>query len=288
MPRLGDYPILPIRNGDTVISSGPNGNMKKITLTGLVEYLENGIDTLADFSVSNDGSLYTLTWENNTLSLQAPDTSNDINNITAPGYFSINHSGHNLQIGLKYTGTSNIVASASNYAGNISDIKFLTENRTTDTVHKLGISDLPFTNNEGTVTNITIADENGAASTITDNGTINIVGGNGITTRMVGSDLTVEYLGKVGGTVNKVISLDETVILTSISQDGSEVSIRPAKIPLLKAGRYDFASVTVDQYGRVTKIEDQKNKIDALTARIEELENQITALQDESSTDTSN
>jgi hypothetical protein len=58
-------------------------------------------------------------------------------------------------------------------------------------------------------------------------------------------------------------------------------------MPFLKAGRYDFASVTVDQLGRVTKIEDQKNKIDALTARIEQLELQIQS-QDESSTDTSN
>jgi hypothetical protein len=62
----------------------------------------------------------------------------------------------------------------------------------------------------------------------------------------------------------------------------------PAKIPLLKAGRYDFASVTVDGYGRVTKIEDQKNKIDALTARIDALQEQLTQLQNEPSTDPSN
>ena len=89
-------------------------------------------------------------------------------------------------------------------------------------------------------------------------------------------------------TVNNVVSLDETFILSGISEDGSTVSLRPARIPLLKAGRYDFANVTVDQYGRVTKIEDQKNKIDALIARIDALEEQLIQLQNESSTNTSN
>jgi hypothetical protein len=189
-------------------------------------------------------------------------------------------------LSLKYEGAGNIVDAAKKYKSSVNDAQFLVQDRVSATVSKLDISKLPYTNNEGTVTSIRIADDLGTASTITSEGAINIKGGNGITTKMVGSDLTVEYLGKVGGTVNKVTSLDETAILTSISQDGSEVYIRPAKVPFLKAGRYDFASVTVDQLGRVTKIEDQKNKIDALTARIEQLESQIQT-QDESSTDTS-
>ena len=121
---------------------------------------------------------------------------------------------------------------------------------------------------------------------ITEEGNINIKGGNGITTKLVGSDLTVEYLGKVGGTVNNVISLDETYLLTSLSEKGDVVSIRPARVPNIKVGRYEFASVTVDQYGRVTGIKDNQNIIDALLARIEALESQIQT-QDESTNNTS-
>ena len=287
MAKLSSFPSGPVESGDYFIGSTQKGKTKKITMASVIASTKDAINTLDNFGVSNTDNGYALKFINNTLSIDGPSIEDAVLSVTGSGPITDVTTDRNTVLTLKYEGAGNIVDYAKKYKSSIDNVEFLVQDKNKAAVKKLGIDKLPYTNNEGTVTSVSIADDLGAASTITSNGTINIKGGNGITTKLVGSDLTVEYLGKVGGTVNKVISLDETAILTSISQDGSEVSIRPAKIPFLKAGTYEFASVTVDQLGRVTKIEDQKNKIDALIARIEQLESQIQS-QDESSTDTSN
>lgn len=286
MARITNFPSSAAQPADFVIGSSPTGGSKKMSVGSIASLVRDSINTLNNFSVSNSDNGYTLAWSNNTLSINGPSIEDAILSVNGAGPVSVVTSERNSFISLKYSGARNIIDAAGIYKGKTSNINFFVENKAKNEVKKIGIDKLPFTNNTGTVTAVTIADENGTGKTITESGTINIKGGNGITTSMVGADLTVEYLGKVGGTVNNVISLDETVLLTSISQDGSEVSIRPAKVPV-RTGRYDFASVTVDNYGRVTKIEDQKHIIDALAARIEALESQIQS-QDESSTDTSN
>ena len=287
MAKLSSFPSGPVESGDYFIGSTQKGKTKKITMASVIASTKDAINTLDNFGVSNTDNGYALKFINNTLSIDGPSIEDAVLSVTGSGPITDVTTDRNTVLTLKYEGAGNIVDYAKKYKSSIGNVEFLVQDKNKAAVKKLGIDKLPYTNNEGTVTSVSIADDLGAASTITSEGTINIKGGNGITTKLVGSDLTVEYLGKVGGTVNKVISLDETAILTSISQDGSEVSIRPAKIPFLKAGTYEFASVTVDQLGRVTKIEDQKNKIDALIARIEQLESQIQS-QDESSTDTSN
>jgi BMFP domain-containing protein YqiC len=286
MAKLGDYPSGTVGTGDYFIGATQKGTTKKITMSSVITLTKDAINTLDNFAVNNINNGYTLGWSNNTLTIDGPSIEDAILNVFGSGPVKSAVTDRNAVLSLKYEGANNIVDAAKEYKSSVNDVQFLVQNKISGTANKLDIAKLPYTSNEGTVTSVSIADDLGTAFAITTEGTINIKGGNGITTKMVGSDLTVEYLGKVGGTVNKVISLDETAILTSISQDGSEVSIRPAKVPFLKAGRYDFASVTVDQLGRVTNIEDQKNKIDALTARIEQLESKIQT-QDESSTDTS-
>jgi len=286
MAQINDYPSGPVESGDYFIGATQKGKTKRITMSSVIALTKEAINTLDNFAIDNTDNGYTLGWSNNTLTIDGPSIEDAILSVSGSGPVKSVTTDRNTVLSLKYEGAGNIVDAAKKYKSSVNNAQFLVQDRVSATVSKLDISKLPYTNNEGTVTSIRIADDLGASSTITSEGAINIKGGNGITTKMVGSDLTVEYLGKVGGTVNKVTSLDETAILTSISQDGSEVYIRPAKVPFLKAGRYDFASVTVDQLGRVTKIEDQKNKIDALTARIEQLESQIQT-QDESSTDTS-
>ena len=287
MAKLSSFPLDSVESGDYFIGATQKGTTKKITMYSVIASVEDAINTLDNFAVANTDNGYTLSWDRNTLSVDGPSIEDAILSVSGSGPVESVTTDRNTVLSLNYEGAGNIVDAAKKYKTDLDNVEFLVQDKNKAAVKKLGIDKLPYTNNKGTVTSVSIADDLGAASTITSEGTINIKGGNGITTRMVGSDLTVEYLGKVGGTVNKVTSLDETAILTSISQDGSEVFIRPAKIPLLKAGTYEFASVTVDQLGRVTKIEDQKNKIDALTARIEQLELQIQS-QDESSTDTSN
>ena len=286
MPRITNFPSSAAQPADFVIGSSPTGGSKKMSVGSIASLIRDSINTLNNFSVSNSDNGYTLDWNNNTLTVDGPSIEDAILSVNGAGPVSVVTSERNSFISLKYAGARNIIDAAGVYKAKTSNINFFVENKAKNEVKKIGIDKLPFTNNTGTLTGITIADENGTGKTITESGTINIKGGNGITTSMVGADLTVEYLGKVGGTVNNVISLDETVLLTSISQDGSEVSIRPAKVPV-RTGRYDFAQVTVDNYGRVTKIEDQKHIIDALVTRIEALESQIQS-QDESSTDTSN
>lgn len=286
MARITNFPSSAAQPGDFVIGSSPTGSSKKMSVGSIASLVRDSINTLNNFSVSNSDNGYTLDWNNNTLTVDGPSIEDAILSVNGAGPVSVVTSERNSFISLKYSGTRNIIDAAGIYKAKTSNINFFVENKAKNEVKKIGIDKLPFTNNTGTVTAVTIADENGTGKTITESGTINIKGGNGITTSMVGADLTIEYLGKVGGTVNNVISLDETVLLTNVSQDGSEVSIRPAKVPV-RTGRYDFAGVTVDNYGRVTKIEDQKHIIDALVARIEALESQIQS-QDESSTDTSN
>ena len=286
MARITNFPSSAAQPADFVIGSSPTGGSKKMSVGSIASLVRDSINTLNNFSVSNSDNGYTLAWIDNTLSIDGPSIEDAILSVNGAGPVSVVTSERNSFISLKYAGARNIIDAAGVYKAKTSNINFFVENKAKNEVKKIGIDKLPFTNNTGTVTGVTIADENGTGKTITESGTINIKGGNGITTSMVGADLTVEYLGKVGGTVNNVISLDETVLLTSISQDGSEVSIRPAKVPV-RTGRYDFAQVTVDNYGRVTKIEDQKHIIDALVTRIEALESQIQS-QDESSTDTSN
>jgi len=286
MAKINDYPAGSVESGDYFIGATQKGKTKRITMSSVVALTKDSVNTLDNFGVCNTDNGYALKFINNTLSIDGPSIEDAILSVSGSGPIKSVTTDRNTVLSLKYEGAGNIVDAAKKYKSSVNDAQFLVQDRVSATVSKLDISKLPYTNNEGTVTSIRIADDLGASSTITSEGAINIKGGNGITTKMVGSDLTVEYLGKVGGTVNKVTSLDETAILTSISQDGSEAYIRPAKIPLLKAGRYDFASVTVDQLGRVTKIEDQKNKIDALAARIEQLESQIQT-QDESTDNTS-
>ena len=275
MAKLSSFPSGSIGSGDYFIGATQKGTTKKITMSSVIAFTESAINTLDNFAVDNTSNGYTLSWKNNTLTIDGPSIEDAILSVSGSGSIKSVTTERNAVLSLKYEGAGNIVDTAKKYNSSVKDVQFLVQDKNKAIVKKLDIAKLPYTNNQGTVTSVSIADDLGAASTITSEGTINIKGGNGITTKMVGSDLTVEYLGKVGGTVNKVTSLDETAILTSISQDGSEVSIRPAKIPFLKAGTYEFAKITIDQLGRVTKIEDQKNKIDALTARIEQLESQI-------------
>lgn len=285
MAKISNFPSSAAQPGDFVIGSSPTGRSKKMSIGSIATLVRDSINTLSNFAVSNSDNGYTLGWSNNTLTIDGPSIEDALLSVNAAGPLSVVTSERNALISLKYTGARNIIDAAGVYKAKTSNINFLVENRLTSEVKKIGIDNLPFTNNKGTVTSVTITDDLGTGATITSEGTINIKGGNGITTSMVGSDLTIEYLGKVGGTLNKVISLDETVILTDVK--GDTASLRPAKIPGLKAGRYEFASVTIDQYGRVTKIEDKQKTIDALVSRIEALELKIQT-QDESSTDTSN
>lgn len=284
MAKINDYPSGSVESGDYFIGATRTGKTKKITMSSVVALTKESINTLDNFGVSNTDNGYTLGWSDNTLTVNGPSIENAILSVSGSGPVQSITTDRNVVVGLKYEGANNIVDFAKTHSGSVNQIQFLVQK--SGIVSKLDISKLPYTNNEGTVKNVSITDGAGHGTTITEEGSISIVGGNGISTEMVGSDLVVKYLGKVGGTVSKVKSLDETVILASVSADGSEIVIRPAKVAGVRPGRYDFASVTVDNYGRITKIEDQKNKIDALTARIEELESKIKT-QDESSTSTS-
>jgi len=287
MARLDNYPSGAVESGDYFIGATQKGKTKRITMSSVVALAKESINTLDNFAVANKDNGYTLSWNSNILSIDGPSIEDAILSVSGVGPVESVTTNRNTTLSLKYEGAGNIVDAAKKYKTSVNNVQFLVQDKFNGTVGKLGISKLPYTNNEGTVKSISITDGNGHQATITDEGSVNIVGGNGISTEMVGSDLVVKYLGKVGGTVSKVKSLDETVILASVSTDGSEITIRPAKVPGVRPGRYDFASVTIDNYGRITKIEDQKNKIDALAARIEQLESQIQS-QDESSTSTSN
>ena len=285
MAKINDYPSGSVESGDYFIGATRTGKTKKITMSSVVALTKESINTLDNFSVSNTDNGYTLGWSGNALTIDGPSIENAILSVSGSGPVQSITTDRNAVVSLKYEGANNIVDFAKTHDGSVNSVQFLVQK--SGVVSKLDISKLPYTNNEGTVKSVSITDDTGHGATITEKGSISIVGGNGISTEMVGSDLVVKYLGKVGGTVSKVKSLDETFILASVSADGGEIVLRPAKVAGVRPGRYDFASVTVDNYGRITKIEDQKNKIDALTARIEELESKIKT-QDESSTSTSN
>lgn len=286
MAKLSNYKPIPGTINDYAIGCDAKGRSKKIPIIDIAHIVNDAINTLDNFSISNSDNEYTLGWENNTLTVDGPSIANVILSVSSSGAIKSETIDRKTNISLNYEGQNNIIELSKPYKGELGNIQFFVQDKLNNVAGKFDISKLPYTANTGTVESITFLDDFGAKNTITKNGSITIKGGRGVVTKIENSDLTIEYTGKIGGTLNKVVSLDETVLMTSLASEDT-INIKPVKIPLLKAGRYDFASVTVDTYGRVTKIEDKTNIINGLISRIEALESQIQT-QNESITDTSN
>jgi len=286
MAKLSNYKPIPGTINDYAIGCDAKGRSKKIPIIDIAHIVNDAINTLDNFSISNSDNEYTLGWTNNTLTVDGPSIANVILSVSSSGAIKSETIDRKTNISLNYEGQNNIIELSKPYKGELGNIQFFVQDKLNNIAGKFDISKLPYTANTGTVESITFLDDFGAKNTITKNGGITIKGGRGVVTKIEDSDLTIEYTGKIGGTLNKVVSLDETVLMTSLTSEDT-VNIKPVKIPLLKAGRYDFASVTVDTYGRVTKIEDKTNIINGLISRIEALESQIQT-QNESITDTSN
>lgn len=286
MAKLSNYKPIPGTINDYAIGCDAKGRSKKIPIIDIAHIVNDAINTLDNFSISNSDNEYTLGWKNNTLTVDGPSIANVILSVSSSGAIKSETIDRKTNISLNYEGQNNIIELSKPYKGELGNIQFFVQDKLNNVAGKFDISKLPYTANTGTVESITFLDDFGAKNTITKNGSITIKGGRGVVTKIEDSDLTIEYTGKIGGTLNKVVSLDETVLMTSLASEDT-VNIKPVKIPLLKAGRYDFASVTVDTYGRVTKIEDKTNIINGLIYRIELLESQIQT-QNESITDTSN
>lgn len=286
MAKLNNYKSHSASISDFAIGCDEKGRSKKISIGSIAKIIDDTINNLDNFKISNSDNGYTLSWKNNTLSVDGPSIENAILSVSSVGAIKSKTTNRKTNISLVYSGVNNIIELSKPYKGEVGNIEFFVQDKINNITGKFDISKLPYTTNTGTVESITFLDDFGAKNTITKNGGITIKGGRGVVTKIEDSDLTIEYTGKIGGTLNKIVSLDETVIMTSLASEDT-VNIKPVKIPLLKAGRYDFASVTVDAYGRVTKIEDKTNIINGLISRIETLESQI-QIQNESITDTSN
>lgn len=286
MAKLNNYKSYSASISDFAIGCDERGRSKKISIGSIAKIVDDTINNLDNFKISNSDNGYTLGWKNNTLSVDGPSIENAILSVSSIGAIKSETTNRKTNISLVYSGVNNIIELSKPYKGELGNVEFFVQDKINNITGKFDISKLPYTANTGTVESITFLDDFGAKNTITKNGGITIKGGRGVVTKIEGSDLTIEYTGKIGGTLNKIVSLDETVIMTSSASEDT-VNIRPVKIPSLKAGRYDFASVTVDAYGRVTKIEDKTNIINGLISRIEALESQIQT-QNESITDTSN
>lgn len=286
MAKLSNYKSHSASISDFAIGCDEKGRSKKISIGSIAKIVDDTINNLDNFKISNSDNGYTLDWKNNTLSIDGPSIEDAILGVSGIGAIKSETTNKKTNISLVYSGVNNIIELSKPYKGELGNVEFFVQDKINNITGKFDISKLPYTTNTGTVESITFLDDFGAKNTITKNGGITIKGGRGVVTKIEDSDLTIEYTGKIGGTLNKIVSLDETVIMTSSASEDT-VNIKPVKIPLLKAGRYDFASVTVDAYGRVTKIEDKTNIINGLISRIEALESQIQT-QNESITDTSN
>lgn len=286
MAKLNNYKSYSASISDFAIGCDEKGRSKKIPIGSIAKIVDDTINNLDNFKISNSDNGYTLDWKNNTLSINGPSIEDAVLSVSSIGAIKSETTNRKTNISLVYSGINNIIELSKPYKGELGNVEFFVQDKINNITGKFDISKLPYTTNTGTVESITFLDDFGAKNTITENGSITIKGGRGVVTKIEDSDLTIEYTGKIGGTLNKVVSLDETVLMTSLASEDT-VNIKPVKIPLLKAGRYDFASVTVDTYGRVTKIEDKTNIINGLIYRIELLESQIQT-QNESITDTSN
>lgn len=286
MAKLNNYKSHSASISDFAIGCDEKGRSKKISIGSIAKIVDDTINNLDNFKISNSDNGYTLDWKNNTLSVDGPSIEDAILSISSVGAIKSETTNRKTNISLVYSGVNNIIELSKPYKGELGNVEFFVQDKINNITGKFDISKLPYTTNTGTVESITFLDDFGAKNTITKNGGITIKGGRGVVTKIEDSDLTIEYTGKIGGTLNKIVSLDETVIMTSSASEDT-VNIKPVKIPLLKAGRYEFASVTVDAYGRVIKIEDKTNIINGLISRIEALESQI-QIQNESITDTSN
>jgi len=125
-----------------------------------------------------------------------------------------------VTLNIDYIGTDNFIDSATNLEGTAIAVgdTIVYHDADDNNVKKGFVSDLPFTNNSGTMSSWKIGSTTGTDLTVSDGETVDVVGGTGIS-------------GSVGGTRTVTLNLDDTAVTPNT---------------------YTNATITVDQQGRLT------------------------------------
>jgi hypothetical protein len=228
-----------------------------------------------------DSTAKTLKYWNGTTWVEL-DGQGGVTGITAGKGITVSSSTGAVTVGTDYSSATNIILSASNAAGTKIPLDSQVIYATKNTVSYGNVSDLPFTDNTGTVTGVTgtapIASSGGAAPVISIS---DFTGANGTTAGTKGSVPApaaadnVKYLKGDGtwasipagfagfdisdGTNSFSVASGDTVQFTSktLNVDASTkntVQIGLKTIAGLTAGKYTSADVTVDAQGLVTAI----------------------------------
>jgi len=163
-----------------------------------------GSDSSVDDVLIVGAGIVTVTRVANTLTvtgIEAGGTVTDV--IGGSGITITGTSTLTPTVNITYVGTGNAVLAASTATPVGADFVWFSD--TTDTtIKKSLISNLPFSNNPGTVTSITLAGDTGTTGAITSAGTFNIIGGTNITTTASGTSVIINSTDQFVGTVTSV------------------------------------------------------------------------------------
>ena len=177
-------------------------------------------------------------------------------------------------VALDYAGTNNFIESATNLEGTaISDADTIIYHDATDNNVKKGlVSDLPFSNNSGTVTSVAIAGTDGidvdSGSPITTSGTITLGLSNVPNSSLANSSITLA--GDSGS--SQTVSLGDTLTiaggtgLSSVAGATDTVTINlddTAVTPGSYGSASETVTFTVDAQGRLTSASEQSISITA-------------------------
>jgi len=164
-----------------------------------------GSDSTVDNVLVVGAGHITVTRSGNTLTVSGSDTTvgtvTDV--IGGTGITITGTSTVTPDVNITYAGAANAILAATTAVPVLADTIWFSD-VTDTTIKKALVSALPFSNNPGTVTSISLAGDSGTTNAITSAGTFNIVGGTNVTTSATGTTVTINSTDQYVGTVTSV------------------------------------------------------------------------------------
>ena len=193
--------------GDLVLlSTLPQGTVTSVQLAVPSALSVSGGPITSSGTITIEGAGTTSQFIDGTGALQTINVG-DITGLTEGSGISITDAtGPVPTVAVDYAGADNVILEAQDLSGTAitTGSKILFSDSSSD-VSFGNVSDLPFSNNSGTVTSITNAADSGSGTAITGSGTFTYTGGTNVTTSVSGTTVTINTSATTNtGTVTSV------------------------------------------------------------------------------------